>query len=108
MNPETLYLAGFIAVATVATFMTRLLPFIVLGRYAGHPLLQYLGRYLPAGIMAVLVVIFLLRSGDWQAPVFGLNALIPAVLVGVLHLWRRNALLSILAGTVCYIILINA
>ena len=102
MSNETLYLVSFILVTSVATFLTRLMPFAFLGKHSSHPLAQHLGRYLPAGIMAVLIAIFLPRAAHWVAPVFGLDALIPAALVVVLHLWRRNALLSMLAGTVCY------
>ncbi|GLR64008.1 branched-chain amino acid transporter permease [Marinospirillum insulare] len=102
MSNETLYLVSFILVTAVATFLTRLMPFAFLGKHSNHPLAQHLGRYLPAGIMAVLVAIFLPRAAHWQTPVFGLDALLPAALVIVLHLWRRNALLSMLAGTICY------
>ena len=102
MSSETLYLVSFILVTAVATFLTRLMPFAFLGKHSSHPLAQHLGRYLPAGIMAVLVAIFLPRSAHWVTPIFGLDALIPAALVVVLHLWRRNALLSMLAGTICY------
>ena len=42
------------------------------------------------------------RTADWTAPAFGADALIPCALVVALHLWRRNALLSIVAGTVSY------
>ena len=102
MSSETLYLVSFILVTAAATFLTRLMPFVFLGKHSSHPLALHLGRYLPAGIMAVLVAIFLPRSAHWVTPIFGLDALIPAALVVILHLWRRNALLSMLAGTICY------
>lgn len=105
MGNENLYLVSFILVAALATFLTRLLPFAFLGRHSNHPLAQHLGRYLPAGIMAVLVAIFLPRAASWVTPIFGLDALIPALLVLVLHLWKRNALLSMLAGTLCYMLI---
>lgn len=105
MSSEILYLVSFILVAAVATFLTRLLPFAFLGKHSSHPLAQHLGRYLPAGIMAVLVAIFLPRAAHWEAPIFGLDALVPAILVFVLHLWKRNALLSMLAGTLCYMLI---
>jgi branched-subunit amino acid transport protein AzlD len=105
MMPESWYLAAFILVTAAATLLTRLLPFVFLGHLNSHPLVQHLGRYLPAGIMALLVAIFLLRSGHWHAPAFGLDAVIPALLVLILHLWLRNALLSMLAGTLAYMLL---
>lgn len=102
MSSDTVYLISFILVTAAATFLTRLLPFVFLGKHSSHPLAQHLGRYLPAGIMAVLVAIFLPRAANWAAPIFGLDALIPAFLVVLLHLWKRNALLSMLVGTLCY------
>ncbi|MDG5499164.1 AzlD domain-containing protein [Marinobacter sp. BGYM27] len=96
------YLLAFIAVATLATFATRVIPFVFFGGHSEHPLIRHLGRQLPAAVMALLVVIFLLRSGEWSAPVFGADALLPSLLVVGLHFWRRNALLSIIAGTACY------
>ncbi len=105
MNSETLYLLSFIAVASLATFATRVLPFAFLGQHSHQPLVQHLGRYLPAGIMALLVGIFLLRSGHWETPAWGLDALLPALLVAALHWWRRNALLSMLAGTLSYMLI---
>lgn len=99
---STAYLIAFIAVATAATFATRVIPFLFLSRHHDHPLLRYIGRYLPAAVMALLVMVFLIRSGNWHAPAFGADALIPCAVVVLLHLWRRNALLSIVAGTAIY------
>ncbi len=102
---ESYYLAAFIAVTAIATFATRVTPFLFLSRHSDHPLMKHLGKYLPAAVMALLVVIFLTRAADWSAPVFGANALLPSLLVVVLHLWRRNALLSIIAGTAYYMLI---
>ncbi len=99
---ETTYLAAFIAVATVATFATRVIPFLFFERHTEHPLIQHLGRYLPAAVMALLATVFLVRSGHWSGPLPGLDALLSGVLVLVIHLWRRNALLSIACGTASY------
>lgn len=99
---STTYIVSFIAIAALATYATRAIPFLFLSRHSEHPLLVHIGHYLPAGVMSLLVVVFLMRFATWKAPVFGANALIPCFLVVVLHLWRRNALLSILVGTSVY------
>ncbi|MEX0730145.1 MAG: AzlD domain-containing protein [Aquisalimonadaceae bacterium] len=96
---STTYIVAFIAIAAVATFATRVIPFLFLSRHYEHPLLLHIGRYLPAAVMALLVVVFLTRFATWTAPVFGADVLIPCMLVALLHLWRRNALLSIFVGT---------
>lgn len=99
---STAYIVAFIAVATLATFATRVIPFLFLSRHHEHPLLLHIGRYLPAAVMALLVVVFLMRSATWTSPAFGADALIPCAVVILLHVWRRNALLSIVAGTALY------
>lgn len=104
---EHWYLAGFIAVATVATFATRVIPFLFFHRHTEHPLVLHLGRYLPAAVMALLATVFLHRSATWNNALPGLDALLPAILVVAIHLWRRNALLSIVSGTMAYMIILQ-
>lgn len=99
---ETYYITAFVAVTALATFATRVIPFLFFERHTEHPLIQHLGRYLPAAVMALLATIFLQRSAHWSAPVAGLDALVPGLLVIAIHLWRGNALLSISAGTIAY------
>lgn len=99
------YVAAFIAVATIATFATRVIPFLFFERHTDHPLVKHLGRYLPAAVMALLATVFLQRSANWNADVPGLDALIPGLIVVGIHLWRRNALLSIAAGTASYMVI---
>lgn len=105
LSADNLYLILFIGVATLATFATRAIPFLFLNGHHQHPLLSHIGRYLPPAVMALLVIIFLGRAGDWRAPVFGLDALFPCAIVIALHLWQRNTLLSIVAGTIAYMVL---
>ncbi|GGE70042.1 branched-chain amino acid transporter AzlD [Streptosporangium jomthongense] len=102
---DTAYLFAFIAVAAVATFATRIIPFLFFERHTEHPLVKHLGRYLPAAVMALLATVFLQRSADWSAPLPGFDAVFAGVLVVIIHLWRRNALLSIAAGTAAYMLI---
>lgn len=102
---DEFYLASFVALAALATFATRVIPFLFLQGHTDHPLIKHLGRYLPAAVMALLAAIFLQRSADWSIAVPGADALIPGLLVVGVHLWRRNALLSIAVGTASYMII---
>ena len=102
---ETGYLVAFVTVAAVATFATRIIPFLFFERHTEHPLIKHLGRYLPAAVMALLATVFLQRSGDWSTSVPGLDAILAGALVVMIHLWRRNALLSIAAGTAAYMLI---
>ena len=65
-----------------------------------------MGRVLPYAVMAMLVVYCLKGISFVQMP-FGLPELISVVLVVVLHVWKRNTLLSIIGGTVCYMMLVQ-
>lgn len=99
------YLMAVIAVMTAATFLTRVLPFVILYKVADHPLLQYLGRFLPP----VLMVLLLLYSFKQEA-IFSkdfLPELTGLLIVLVLHLSLRNALISILGGTGCYMLILQ-
>lgn len=102
---ESNYLAAFIAVTAIATFATRIIPFLFFERHTEHPLIKHLGRYLPAAVMALLATVYLQRSGDWSATVPGLDAILAGALVVIVHLWRRNALLSIATGTATYMLI---
>ena len=101
---DTNYLLLFIAVMAGMTFMTRALSFFVLHRISEHPLLLYLGRYLPP-VMMVLLLIYCFRDLRFSAFNDGPAELLALALVVALHLWRGNALLSIMAGTGLYMFL---
>ena len=95
------YLLTVMGVMTLATFLTRVIPFIAFRNRAEHPLMQFLGRYTPPAIMTLLVL-YSLKSLDLTQSPYGAPELIALLLTTLLHLWRGNALLSIFAGTLFY------
>ncbi len=102
----TLYLIAVIGVMAGATLLTRALPFLLFARGAEHPTLLYLGRVLPPAVMTLLLL-YCLKDVPLATAPHGLpEALALAAVVG-LHLWRRNALLSIGAGTGLYMFLVQ-
>lgn len=109
---SNLELLAYIAVCALATFATRVVPFVALARQAEHPLILHLGRYLPPAVMLVLVLYALrdfrpLLAGQLNATANGLPMLVAALIVAALHLWRRNALLSIVLGTGSYMLMVQ-
>lgn len=96
-----------IAICALATMLTRFLPFLVFREGKETPaLVTYLGAALPSAIFAMLVV-YSLRDVDVLAGSHGVpEAVSIAVTVG-LHLWKRQMLLSIAGGTVCFMLLIQ-
>ena len=96
-----------IAMCVLGTMATRFLPFLVFSeKRPTPPYVQYLGRALPAAIFGMLVV-YCLRNVDLTAVGHGLPELIAIALTVALHLWKRQMLLSIAGGTVCYMLLMQ-
>ena len=96
-----------IAMCVLGTMATRFLPFLIFSeKRPTPPYVQYLGRALPAGILRMLVV-SCLRNVDLTAGGHGLPELIAIALTVALHLWKRQMLLSIAGGTVCYMLLVQ-
>lgn len=96
-----------IAMVVLATMLTRFLPFIVFP--SGKPTpkyIQYLGKVLPAAVFGLLVI-YCLKNVDVMTGNHGLPELISIAVVTGLHLWKRNMLISIAGGTVCYMLLVQ-
>lgn len=96
-----------IAICALGTMLTRFLPFFVFreGKET-PPLVSYLGAALPSAIFAMLVV-YSLRSVDALAGSHGLPEAIAILITVGLHLWKRQMLLSIAGGTLCYMLLVQ-
>lgn len=98
---------ALIVVAALVTMSTRFLPFLIFGEKRKTPeLILYLGKVLPCAIMGMLVV-YCLKEVTPLAYPYGIPELLGIVFVAALHLWKRNSLLSIGAGTVFYMILVQ-
>ena len=90
-----------------ATMLTRFLPFIIFP--AGKPTpkyIVYLGRVLPPAIFGMLVI-YCLKDVTILSGSHGIPELISIAIVVGLHLWKRQMLLSIFVGTVCYMLLVQ-
>ena len=95
-----------IALCVIATMSTRFLPFLVFSRKKETPaFVQYLGRALPSAIFALLVV-YCLRNTN-VADTFALPEIIAIAATVLLHLWKRQMLLSIAGGTAVYMLLVQ-
>ncbi|MGN0968169.1 MAG: branched-chain amino acid transporter permease [Oscillospiraceae bacterium] len=114
-----------IAVMAIVTFLTRALPFLLFDRGDSPPkIVLYLGRVLPPAVIAMLII-YCLRSpsltvpaeltatlSGWLASIVSFFVgwapqLIAGAVVVVLHVWKRNNLLSIFGGTILYMILVQ-
>jgi len=96
-----------IALCVLGTMATRFLPFIIFSSNKPTPkYIQYLGKALPAAIFGMLVV-YCLKNVNLLSFSYGIPELISIVVVVALHLWKRQMLLSIAGGTVCYMLLVQ-
>lgn len=97
------YSALLVAVMSIVTILLRAAPFLVFKKKT-PAYVMYLGQVLPAAVIGMLVIYCLKDISPLAAP-FGAPELIAGLLVVGLHAWKRNILLSILAGTVAYMLL---
>ena len=96
-----------VAVTAAVTVFLRFLPFLIFGgERKTPPYVLYLGKVLPYAIMGMLVV-FCLKNVSLAAAPHGIPELISGAVVVLLHVWKRNTLISIVAGTVCYMLLVQ-
>ena len=96
-----------IALCALATMLTRFLPFILFP--AGKPtpkFIRYLSSVLPPAVFSMLVV-YCLKNVEITGGSHGLPELIAIAVVAGLHLWKKQTLLSIAAGTLVYMLLVQ-
>lgn len=96
-----------IAIAVLAVQITRWLPFWIFP--ANRPIpeyIRYLGRVLPAAMFGMLVV-YCYKNIDVLSGFHGFPEFIAGAVVLALHFWKRNMFLSIAAGTLLYMYLVQ-
>ena len=94
-----------IIVMAVVTIGLRALPFLVFRDRKTPEWMEYLGKVLPFATMGMLVV-YCLKGIDFGSPEGFLPELAAGAAVVLSYVWKRDTLLSIVAGTVFYMILI--
>lgn len=96
-----------IAVVVLATVLTRFLPYILFpqGRKT-PPVVNYLGKVLAPAVFGFLVI-YCLRNVDFTGGYFGIPEIIASAVVIVTFVWKRQMLLSMAAGTILYMILVQ-
>ena len=96
-----------ILLVAVTTLATRAIPFLLFPEGKQIPkAVQYLGKVLPPAVIGMLVV-YCFKSVEITSAPFGLPEIIAGLVVVLLHVWKRNNLLSIGTGTVLYMVLVQ-
>lgn len=107
MGSKMNHTVAIVIVVAVCTFLTRLIPFLCFGGKKETPkTVQFLGNVLPPAIMAALVVYCLRNVNIWEGS-RGIPQLLGVCITAGLHLWKKNILISIAGGTICYMTMIQ-
>lgn len=102
---KTQLIASIAAIAAV-TAGIRFLPFLIFSGGKTPKWVTYLGKVLPYAVMGMLVV-YCLKDVSFSSLAGFLPALIASALTALSYALKRNTLLSIILGTVCYMLLIQ-
>ena len=103
---DTMQTAAIIGIIALMTWITRGLPYILFARKNPPQTVVYLGSVLPSAIMVILVA-YCLRNTAWTVAPYGAAELLSVLAVAGMQIWRKNTLLSIFTGTLCYMVLIR-
>lgn len=103
---ETLQMIVTILIIALATFATRVLPFLCFSSREPPAMLSTIEKNLPPMIL-LLLVIYCLKDVQWLSAPYGVPELFTIGVVAGLHFWKRNAMLSIFAGTGLYMALVQ-
>ena len=104
---ESIYTWQVIGIIALVTAFLRFLPFLLFGKNDQTPLIiEKLSNVLPYAIMGMLVV-YCLKDIRFDAFSNYIPHLVSTLVVIVLHVWKRNTLLSIICATICYMFLVQ-
>lgn len=88
-------------------FFERAFPFLLFSKKEPPRIIRFIEKYIPPMVMAALVV-YCLKDLSFSGGAVGFMPYIAGVIITViLHLWKRNSLISIFGGTAVYMILIR-
>lgn len=96
-----------VALCVLGTVLSRFMPFIVFSENNKTPkLVDYLGKALPGAVFGMLVI-YCLKEVDFTRGSFGIPEGVGVVVTYLLHKWKRQMMISIVGGTICYMILVR-
>lgn len=99
------YAMVLVLLMALVTWLLRFMPFLLFGK-STPSYIVYLGKVLPSAMIGMLVI-YCLKDVKVTAAPFGLPEFIAVLSVVVLQCRKRNSLVSILFGTILYMVLIR-
>lgn len=103
---NNMYFIASVAIIALVTWLTRAVPFLLFGNREIPAKIKYLGNALPPAIMIILVC-YCLRNMDFSGYGGWLPEIISCAVIVLVHTLRKNMYLSIIAGTVCYMVMLR-
>lgn len=87
-------------------YFERCLPWLAFGKREMPPLIKKLSDLLPPALMAILVVYGLksLTTSDTHTM---MAMVVASVFTAMIHIYKKNQILSVFLGTALYMILLN-
>ncbi len=107
MNYTTPQLIIFFIIVSLGTLLTRALPFLLFPENKPIPkYMKYLADILPFTIIGMLVIYCLKDISLLKSP-YALPEAVSILAIVLLHLWKKNTLLSIGGGALIYMVLVQ-
>ena len=108
MRAGFLYSVSIITAVAVTSYFLRAFHFLVLNKKnkAVEKYMMYLGKVLPPAVIGILIIFCLKDTSIVNSP-YGIPEMLAVAVVVLLHVWKRNSLISILGGTVFYMYLVQ-
>jgi len=101
-----MYLIQGIALAALATYVTRILPFVFFAKREPGPLVRLIEKHMPVMIMVILVF-YAIRDVPFGVYPYGVPELLGIMIAGAMHMRFNNALMSIVVATGLYMVLVQ-
>lgn len=96
-----------VGMVILGTALTRFLPFLIFSTGKPTPkYIQYLGKVLPSAVFGLLVI-YCLKNVSIFSGAHGIPEFMAILVVILLHVWKRQMLISIAGGTICYMLLVQ-
>ncbi|ANQ66020.1 branched-chain amino acid ABC transporter [Candidatus Pseudothioglobus singularis] len=102
---EIEYLLAAMLVMAISTYLTRLTPFLMFTPGKENAKLNFVAKNTPPMVMMILVI-YMLKEVDYLSTEIFYTLFALAVTVG-LQILKRNALLSIVSGTIVYMFFVQ-
>lgn len=104
MSSYEIYIA--IAIMTIVNYFTRVFPFLFFRKNDLPSYILFIEKYFPSVIMTILIV-YTLKDVNFSSAPYGLKELCSILFTAILHLTLKNYLISIFAGTIFYMGLVQ-